>query len=234
MHRTMPRIAFSCTLILTGVCSTAASQNLPAPILLRTTYISVTDADTVWQNIIRTPQSFESDVRIPGAGALVKIAAVLDSVALIRRLNVDVWRGTGSPNPSHSQSASFIITHDSVLGEVHDPTRTQPQRFPAPRAAMIVQGAYLAFLEQLLLRARALGAGEVSIPLYFFGTPGQTGVATVRFSEKSDSAIVVFAGHPIALRVDDWGRIVSGETGRTRISRVRFRQFFPDDPNSPA
>jgi hypothetical protein len=208
---------------------------LPPPALIRTTYVSVAGADTVvWQNVIRTPQSFQSDILIPTTGASVKLTTLLDPRALIRRLDLDIWRGIGTPNQVHSQSGSFAVTDDSELGEVRAVDRRQPQRFPSPTGAMIIQGNYLGFLEQLVLRARALGKTEASIPLFFFGTPGDTDVATVRLPPGSDSAIVSFRNRSTELRVDKSGRIVSGKNGSAIISRVKFRDIFPSDSAPPA
>src|SRR6266550_5667663 len=113
----------------------AGAQALPPPELIRTTYISVNGPDTLWQNVIRTTRSFQSDVLIPAAGASVKLTALLDPRALIRQLELDVWRGIGTPNQIHSQSASFAVTDDSVVGEVRGIDRRQPQRFPSPPGA---------------------------------------------------------------------------------------------------
>jgi hypothetical protein len=228
----MTRSLIHCALFSIAVTS-ASAQTIPPPTIIRTSYISVTGADTVWQNVLRTPQSFQSDVRLPAAGAAVKMTALLDRSALIRKLDLDVWRGTSSARLVHSQSASFAVTDDSVIGEVHGAARSEPQRFPSPMGAMIIQGNYLGFLEQLVLRARALGRPEASIPIYYFGTPGDTGVATVRLPPGTDSAIVVTENTPLGLRVDEWGRIVSGKIGSTSISRVRFREVLPPDSAEP-
>jgi hypothetical protein len=228
----MTRSLIQCALF--AIAGTSASaQPVPPPTIIRTSYISVTGADTVWQNVLRTPQSFQSDVRLPAAGAVVKMTALLDRSALIRKLDLDIWRGTASANRVHSQSASFAVTDDSVIGEVRGAGRSQQQRFPSPMGSMIVQGNYLGFLEQLVLRARALGRPEASIPIYYFGTPGDTALATVRLPAGTDSAIVAMENTAIGLRVDEWGRIVSGKIGTTSISRVRFREMFPPDSAEP-
>lgn len=227
----MTRILIHAALIALAVTS-ASAQPVPPPTIIRTSYISATEADTVWQNVLRTPQSFQSDVRLRAAGAAVKMTALLDHGALIRKLDLDIWRGT-SANRVHSQSASFAVTDDSVIGEVRSVGRSQQQRFPSPVGAMIVQGNYLGFLEQLVLRARAIGQREAWIPIYYFGTPGDTGVATVRLPAGTDSAIVATENRSIGLRVDEWGRIVSGKIGSTSISRVRFREILPPDSAEP-
>ena len=99
---------------------------------------------------------------------------------------------------------------------------------------MIIQANYLGFLEQLVLRARALGKTEVSIPLFFFGTPGDTAVAIVRMPARTDSAIVSLGqSGATRLRVDEWGRIVSGQYGSMSISRVKFRAIFPPKVTGP-
>jgi hypothetical protein len=230
----MPRFCLAALAIVDLLAFTrSGAQTLPQPVLIRSTYTFVAGADTVWQNVIRSPESFQSDILIPAAGASVKINALLDRRALIRKLDLDIWKAIGTPNQVHAQSASFAITDDSVLGEVRAVDRRQPQRFQSPNGAMIIQGNYLGFLEQLVLRARALGTTEATIPLFYFGTPGDTGVAIVRFPPGTDSAIVSSGSRSIELRVDEWGRIVSGGIGSAVISRVKFREIFPSDATQP-
>lgn len=228
----MTRLVLAFVALLASIRVDAQTM-IPPPVLTRTTYISVVGADTVWQNVIRTERSLQSDILIPTAGASVKMMALIDSRALIRKLDLDVWRAIGTPGQVHAQSASFAVTDDSVLGEVRAMDRRQPQRFSSPAGAMIIQGNYLGFLEQLVLRARSLGTTETSIPLFFFGTPGDTGVAIVRLPPGTDSAIVSFGRRSLELRVDESGRIVTGRNGAASISRVKFREIFPPDSPSP-
>jgi hypothetical protein len=225
----MTRLYVAVSVLVAAGSIPLGAQSVPPPMLIRSTYISVAGADTVWQNVVRTPESFQSDILLPAAGASVKVKALTDPRALIRSLDLDVWRGSGMSNPVPAQSASFAVTDDSVLGEVRAANRKQEQRFPSPSGAMIIQGNYLGFLEQLVLRARSLGTTETSIPLYFFGTPGNTGVAIVRLPLRTDSAIVSFGKRSIDMRVDEMGRIVSARNGSSLISRVKFREIFPPD-----
>lgn len=229
----------SLTCLLTSVVSLAialpinhVAAQAPEPILTRFTYAVINGQDTTWQYIIRSPSHFQTDVVLPKQGATLKIAGATDSAALVRTLEFDIWRfPPGEPGAkwTHVQGATYEIDRDSVLGVVRGAQGQQSQRYPAPPGSLIFQWSYVALLEQLTFRARALGASTAEIPVYFLGTPGQVLPATVRFRLGTDSVIISLGKEEYRLVLDKYKRIESGSKGDQQIHHVAPRKILPAD-----
>lgn len=208
------------------------AAQIPQPVMTRFTYAAVTGQDTVWQYVIRSPGHFQTDVLIPKQGASVKIAAIADSAALVRLLDLDIWRfppGATDARWTHLQHGTYELAPDSVVGVVHGGRGEESQRFPAAPGSIIFQWNYVALLEQLVLRARALGGATAEVPVYFFGTAGFTLRAMVRFPPGTDSAIVSLGQSEYRLLLDKYDRMESATSPNQEIRRVARRLVFPSD-----
>lgn len=205
---------------------------VPEPVLTRFTYVVISGQDTTWQYIVRSPAHFQTDMLVPKQGAALKIAAAADSVGLVRKLALDIWRyQPGDPGSkwTHAQSASYELGPDSVFGTARGAQGQQNQRYPAPPGSLIFQWGYVAFLEQIAARARSLGRSPVEIPVYFFGTAGSVLPATIRFRPGTDSAIINLGQEEFRLVLNKYNRIESGSARSQQILRVAPRTVFPAD-----
>lgn len=208
------------------------AAQVPQPIMTRFTYAAVSGQDTAWQYVIRSPGHFQTDLLIPKQGASVKIAAVADSGALVRLLDLDVWMfpaGATDAKWTHLQHGTYELAADSVLGIARGERGEQSQRFPAAPGSIIFQWNYVALLEQLVLRARTLGGSTAEVPAYFFGTAGFTLSATVRFPPGTDSAIVSLGQSEYRVLLDKYNRIESATSRNQEIRRVARRLVFQSD-----
>ena len=208
------------------------SAQVPQPILTRFTYALISGQDTTWQYVVRSPGHFQTDMVTQKQGASVKIGAAADSAGLVRRLDLDIWRFTpGEPGKlTHAQHGTYELGQDSVLGTVSAPGRGQQgQRYPAPAGSMIFQWGYVGLLEQLTIRARAMGGLVAEIPVYFFGTQGFVLPATVRFRPGTDSVMIALGKEQYSLVLDKFRRIESGRAGAQEIRHVAPRTVFPAD-----
>ncbi|MBA3645379.1 MAG: hypothetical protein H0W63_04315 [Gemmatimonadaceae bacterium] len=199
---------------------------LPQPILLRSTYEFVRpEHDTVLQNVLRTPGGFASDVLLPKLDVALQFTGQLGPQGVIQRLETDVWRAN-----VHAQHGTYVLKGDSVFGRVSGSGRSQDQNFPAAGTPVIMQFNFVAFLEQLLQRARALGGDSVGFPVYLYGTAGVIDTARVRFTRSADSAFLRLGRTRYDFALDSWGRISSGSWGAARLRRLSYRRIMPDDP----
>lgn len=223
-----------------------AAQSAPEPTLTRYTYQVVSGQDTSWQYVIRSAAHFQNDVLEETMGAALRVGALADSAGLVRALVLDIWRfPPHEPQGywTHLQQGTYELGADSVFGNVSGSRGQQSQRFASPPGAMIFQWGYIGFLEQLTMRARALGKSRAEIPVYFFGTPGSVSSATVRNPPGTDSAIINLGKEEFSLLLDKYHRIESGHSATQTILHVAQRRVFPPDtsvtagigcPNAPA
>jgi len=103
--------------------------------------------------------------------------------------------------------------------------RPRTRRIGMPKGTLPVMASSVAFLEQLVRRARVVGGDSVSIPVMLLGAQASLDVLTV-IRNGSDS--VVFVGpdgnltNGLHLAVDEQGRILGGAVpiSGTRILRM--------------
>lgn len=223
-----------CATALTGGFHALAAQVVSEPVMTRFTYAVITGQDTSWQYVLRSLAHFQSDVMLTKQGAALQIGAVADSGGLVRRIELDIFRfPPGRPDQKWqlAQHGTYELGPDSVFGIVRGAGREETQRFPAPAGSMIFQWNYVVLLEQLVVRARSLHGPTSEIPVFFFGTDGYVLPATVRFPNKSDSAVVNLGKSEFKLVLDKYGRIASGSAGSVKILRTAPRRVFPADSN---
>jgi hypothetical protein len=222
------------TAVATALPTRTVIAQVAEPILTRSSYSVISGQDTIWQYIIRSPGHFQTDVVLEKQGATLKMAATADDSGLVRKVGLDVWRfppGESKGKLAHAQQARYELGRDSVIGNVDGARGHQTQAYPAPPGSMIFQWEYVAFLEQLAFRARALGGSTATIPVYFFGTQGYVLPATVRFPVGTDSVIISLGEEVFRLVLNKYKRIESGSSGKEKILRVAFHDFFPADTN---
>jgi pimeloyl-ACP methyl ester carboxylesterase len=113
--------------------------------------------------------------------------------------------------------ATFQIAGDQVLATMG--SATAPARIPSVVGALLVVNPSVAFLEQMILRAKAMNAGpKVTVPLFILGAP-QPVPATVTFV-GTDSATLEYAGVTMRIAIAPDGRLLSGAaTGGVTMHR---------------
>jgi hypothetical protein len=185
----------------------------------------VQGADTSWQNLLRAPTGFTSDILAPEVHAAIQFIAVADSADLVRKIQMVVRRDS-----LRSQTAAFSLVGDSVVGGVSSLGRSQAQRYGAPPNALIFQYNFVAFLDQVLRRAAHLRGANREVPVYLYGTPGALDTARVRSVPNSDSVVIGFGSAEYRLKVDPLGRIAGGKMGSMEFHRISFRNFLPGPP----
>jgi uncharacterized protein len=105
------------------------------------------------------------------------------------------------------QQAKISVHGDSVIAVIGTPAGEQTQRMPSQPDALLFINPSFALMEQVLLRARALGGAAVQVPL-FMVQGGQTAPVAVTW-QASDSVIVELPGMLMRAAVDGVGHIIA-------------------------
>jgi len=103
--------------------------------------------------------------------------------------------------------------------------RPRTRRIGMPKGTLPIMGSSVAFLEQLVRRARVVGGDSVSIPVMLLGAQASLDLLTV-IRNGSDSVVLVGPDgnltNGLHLTVDEQGRILGGviPLSGTRIARI--------------
>jgi hypothetical protein len=164
-------------------------------------FVSITYTDTIIESFSRTNRAI-TGVLISGEGDSVRFRIRTMPKGLVAGVDVTL-------HPASSRG---------------EPPATR--RVGMPKGTLPLMQTSVAFLEQLLRRARAVGGDSVSVPVMLVGAQASLDVFTV-IANGSDSVLIVdHEGNPtnaLHLAVDSAGRILGGvvPVSGTRISAVR-------------
>jgi dienelactone hydrolase len=160
--------------------------------------------DTIFdERVTRTPTEMHGAFRDKMRGGRVDYTATLDAKGLITRLDARTFRTAAD---TFGERATFVVTPDSVTGAING---AAPSRMHIDGNALLLVNPAVAFIEQLVVHARALGRDTVSFPIYIFGAPQQPMSAQVA-RIGADSVVVAYAGVVMRLAVTRTGRIRGG------------------------
>jgi hypothetical protein len=167
-------------------------------------YISITYTDTTFESFGRTDRAI--------TGLLVEHST--DSV----RFRI------------HTTPDALVSMVDITLHPASDRgERPRTRRVGMPKATLPVMATSVAFLEQVLRRARVVGGDSVSIPVMLLGAQASLDVFTM-IRNGSDSVVLMGPDGNVAnalhLAVDQQGRILGGTipiSGTTIFSTERNR-----------
>jgi hypothetical protein len=160
-------------------------------------YRSITYTDTTVESFGRTDRAI-TGVLIEGLGDSVRFRIHTNPDALVSMVDFTLQAATSRDEPPHTR------------------------RIGMPKGTMPLMGSSVAFLEQLLRRARVVGGDSVSIPVMLIGAQVSLDVLTV-IRNGSDSVVLVTPSgdltNALHLAVDSTGRITGGviPLSKTRI-----------------
>jgi len=173
---------------VTSVLTTLACSSPERQIESNRRFMSVTYNDTTLESFGRTDRAV-TGVLISGPGDSVRFRIRAAKDDLVTGVDITLHPATSRGEPLHTA------------------------RVGMPRGTLPVMGASVAFLEQLLRRARAVGGDSVTIPIMQVGAQASLDVLTV-IQNGPDSVVLVGADGNQAiglhLAVDGQGRILGG------------------------
>ena len=200
----------------------------------RATYFTLMGADTIAvEHVTRTPARLEGDFLDRARGIRVRFDAALAPNGQTPTTEMWISRGTDSTVIQH---ATLRHQGDSVIVEFAGGTPA-PQRFATRPGALLYINPSSAFVEQTLLRAKAIGGTSVEIPL-FQSAGGQTMPVTVTWI-GADSAVLSLGGVEMRASVGLAGRLTglavpSQNVRVVRVEGTRTAAVAKPDYSAPA
>ncbi|HKE90998.1 MAG TPA: hypothetical protein VKB45_11720 [Gemmatimonadales bacterium] len=172
------------TIVVAGLACSSPERQIES----NRRFMSVTYNDTTLESFGRTDRAV-TGVLISGPGDSVRFRIRAARDDLVTGVDITLHPATSRDQPPHTA------------------------RVGMPKGTLPVLGTSIAFLEQLLRRARAVGGDSVSIPVMQVGAQAALDVFTV-IQNGPDSVVLVGAdGNPangLHLALDRQGRIVGG------------------------
>ncbi|HEX5435898.1 MAG TPA: alpha/beta fold hydrolase [Gemmatimonadaceae bacterium] len=155
------------------------------------------------------------------------VTLTLTPDATVSRVETTVRHASTASSSAPLQSAVLRFTGDSVLVTIGAQT-TPSQRFAVPAGTLPFINLSSAIIEQILLRARALGGTAADVPLFVMAG-GALVHATVRWV-GADSAALGVGGVEIRARVSRDGRFLGGVVPSQHVRFMRVASAAPPPP----
>ena len=169
----------------------------------RSSFYLLLRGDTIFdERATRTPAELSGEFRDRLRGAHVTYTATLSSGGLITHLELRTFRTVGD---TAGEPASVVIRGDTATVRAG---QAAPRSIPGVAGALALLNPAVAFMEQLVLRARALGTDPASVNVFILGAP-QPLPGTVH-KLGPDSVRVQYASASIDLAVSPAGRVLGG------------------------
>lgn len=180
----------------------------------RASFAVVSGKDTVTaERFTRTPTELSGEVVDRVRGGRIRYRATLEAQGLITRLEMRTMR---TPVDTIGQSGTFTFDGDSMIAQIGS---AAPAHVPVPRSVLAIVNPSVAFMEQMLIRARALGGGDtVAFPIFVLGAPQAIPLTVTRVGR--DSVRLDYAGISARIASAD-ARVLGGSIPAQRITLVR-------------
>jgi dienelactone hydrolase len=195
-----PRAPMVLTALATATLATRALRS-QAP--ERASFYLLLRGDTIFdERESRTPSELSGEFRDRLRNVRVTYKAALSASALVTHLDLRTYRSSGD---TAGDPASFTINGDSVVAKIGD---SAPAKIPSIADALAIVNPSVAFIEQIVVRARAMGTDPASVMVFIIGGP-QPFAGSVR-RVGTDSVRVQYAGVTMDLAVSPTGRVLGG------------------------
>jgi dienelactone hydrolase len=180
--------------------------------LVSNTVIGSTDTLIV-ERRTRTASEITGELVDRVAGGRITYTATLGATQLITRLAIRVFRTAAD---TVGESSTFTLGADSI---VMQRGASAPVHMPGALGTLVIVNPSIAFMEQMVVRARAMGGEGAQFPIFVLGAP-QVVPLTVKFV-GADSAVLTYAGATMRLAVTRSGQVIGGAIPAQRLSITR-------------
>ena len=199
----VPRVVAS----LIALTSIAGAQQPEARVATREFVVAHGSDSIATEQYSRTATDVQSNLVIEGQGLRFTFTLILGTDATVSRMETAVRRASAPASSAPLQRVTLSFADDSVLVMMGDAS-TPSQRVAVPSGTLPFVNLSSAILEQILLRAKALGGATADVPL-FNVSGGQILHAKVRWA-GTDSAIIAFPNSELHAHVSSDGRLLGG------------------------
>jgi dienelactone hydrolase len=200
------------TLGLSAAAASAQTVERASFYLISRTVIGTTDT-VIIERSSRTPAELTGEFLDRGRGGRMAYTATLAPNGLITKLVTRYFR---SATDTAGDQSTFVIGGDSVVAQIGS---ASPAHIPSTMGALALVNPSIAFMEQMLIHARAMGGVKQSFPVFIVGAP-QPLPAVVTWI-GSDSATLEYAAASIRVAVSPTGRILGGGMPSRGLTIVR-------------
>lgn len=198
-HTRHARAVFLAVLAFVGPLPSRLAAQEPE----RSSFYLILQGDTIFdERVTRTPTSLTGEFLDRLRKVRATYDAKLSSAGLVTSLDVHSYRNVGD---TAGDVASFVFAGDTLTAKVG---AAAPVKKAGVAGAVALLNPSVAFMEQIVLRARVLGTDPASVPVFIIGAP-QPFMATVR-RRGADSVQVQYASVSMDLAVSPAGRILGG------------------------
>jgi pimeloyl-ACP methyl ester carboxylesterase len=199
-------------LALTASVAAAQDADRASFYLIAKTVIGTTDTLIV-ERRTRGPNQLTGEFLDHAAGGHLTYDATISSEGLITHLTTRLFR---SASDTVGERSAFVLGGDSIVV-----TRgaASPAHFPGLPGTLVVVNPSISFIEQMVIRARAMGGERSQFPVFILGAP-QVLPLTVTFV-RPDTAEVAYAGVTMRLAVTPSGQVIGGAIPAQRITITR-------------
>jgi uncharacterized protein len=182
-------------------------------------FIIMTGADTfAVENFTRTAARLDGEITGRATGRLL-YSATLGVGGVIQELWLRAWMPGAAPTDAPMQEARLVLDVDSVIGEISSTAGSRTERLATTAGAVLYANPSFALMEQVVMRARAIGGPRVDVPI-FLAQGGQTLAAAVTWA-RPDSVLIVLGTEMHAALAPD-GSIRSAAVPAQRLTVTRM------------
>lgn len=190
------------------------------------------------ERVTRTEQRLESDFVSRQQGVRINMVMAVGADGLVSRMETSVRKASDAPTAAPLQQAVVTFTRDSALLSMGAGATTPSQRFAVPPGTIPFVNLSAASLEQILIRAKALGGATATIPVFAIAG-AQSLTATVRWI-GADSAVILL-GAELHASVSPAGELLGAIVPAQNVRFVRTvasatsapRAMAPPDYSAP-
>ena len=196
--------------------SVAAPSPPPPPPAVEGRFVLTQGSDTIGsEHFSRTNDRLRAEFTARGVEAF-RYDAELAPDASVKRIRLTVRPPAGGAQTSTAAFAGDSVT---LTREAPGDSARGARRPAAPGSVPFVNPSP-SLMEQIVRRARVLGGGTASVPV-FVGGAGPANVTAVVDFAASDSARLELGGVSVLLRVDGAGAILGGSVPSQRLTISR-------------
>ena len=190
------------------------SSSLVAQQPERASFHVLSGQDTVTaERFERTATTLSGELVDRVRGGRIRYIATLAPNGLVTRLERTDHRNAAD---TVGQRSVFTFSGDTMVAQVGTST---PTHVPSSVGVLAVLNPAVAFMEQMVMRARAIGGDTTAIPVFVLGAPQPLPLTVTRIG--TDSTRLDYAGVSVRLATSATGRVLGGGIPEQRVSIVR-------------